>query len=393
MTVSDTPNRVQYTGNDATSNFSTGSVIFYDATDLIVTTRIIATGVEEVLTYGAGNDYTVSGGEGLAGSITLTAGALPATKTITIERSLPYSQTDDYVEGESFLAETLETRLDKLTILGQQNRDATQRSIKFSSTLSTSLAGRIKEAPVDGKFLVWDGVTGDIVNGEVGTLTNLDTVFSSLTINDILQYNGTNWVNVTADSITSTEFLDSTFRVQDNGDPTKELAFQLSGLSTSTLVTVTIPNQSGTILYVGNVLDEDNMATNSAVYPPSQQSTKAYVDNAIAGVSDQETTFILNGTGTPAVSNVQGVNTVSSVTDHSTGNYTINFGSNFANANYDVQITCEAVGTAANQGVYACIYPSGKAVGSLRIMVMQVSSSMSFVDAANIHVKIKGALA
>lgn len=36
---------------------------------------------------------------------------------------------------------------------------------------------------------------------------------------------------------------------------------------------------SGTILGTEDVLDEDNFATNSAVYPPSQQSAKAYQDN------------------------------------------------------------------------------------------------------------------
>lgn len=44
-----------------------------------------------------------------------------------------------------------------------------------------------------------------------------------------------------------TTFLDSTFRVQDDGDATKQLAFQLSGLSTSTTRTLTVPNTSGTI--------------------------------------------------------------------------------------------------------------------------------------------------
>lgn len=44
-----------------------------------------------------------------------------------------------------------------------------------------------------------------------------------------------------------TEFADSTFRVFDDGDPSKVLAFQVSGVSGSTTRTLTVPDASGTI--------------------------------------------------------------------------------------------------------------------------------------------------
>jgi len=42
-------------------------------------------------------------------------------------------------------------------------------------------------------------------------------------------------------------FSDSAFRVQDNGDATKQLAFECSGISTATTRTMTVPNENGTI--------------------------------------------------------------------------------------------------------------------------------------------------
>lgn len=45
----------------------------------------------------------------------------------------------------------------------------------------------------------------------------------------------------------STEFSDSTFRIQDNADATKEIAFEASGITTGTTRTVTIPDKSGTL--------------------------------------------------------------------------------------------------------------------------------------------------
>jgi hypothetical protein len=45
----------------------------------------------------------------------------------------------------------------------------------------------------------------------------------------------------------ATTFSDSTFRVQDNADATKQLAFECSGISTATTRTMTVPNENGTI--------------------------------------------------------------------------------------------------------------------------------------------------
>ena len=45
----------------------------------------------------------------------------------------------------------------------------------------------------------------------------------------------------------STEFADNVFRVTDNGDASKKLAFECSGISGSTTRTLTVPNSNGTI--------------------------------------------------------------------------------------------------------------------------------------------------
>ena len=48
-------------------------------------------------------------------------------------------------------------------------------------------------------------------------------------------------------STAATTFSDSAFRVQDNADATKQLAFECSGISTATTRTMTVPNENGTI--------------------------------------------------------------------------------------------------------------------------------------------------
>ena len=43
------------------------------------------------------------------------------------------------------------------------------------------------------------------------------------------------------------EFADNVFRVKDNSDASKKLAFECSGISGSTTRTMTVPNTDGTI--------------------------------------------------------------------------------------------------------------------------------------------------
>ena len=54
-------------------------------------------------------------------------------------------------------------------------------------------------------------------------------------------------------TVSVTEFADNVFRVQDNGDATKELAFELSGLTTGNTRTLTVPDANGTILLDGDI--------------------------------------------------------------------------------------------------------------------------------------------
>lgn len=54
-------------------------------------------------------------------------------------------------------------------------------------------------------------------------------------------------------TVTTTTFADNAFRVQDNGDATKQLAFEVSGLTTATTRTLTIQDADGTVLIDDNI--------------------------------------------------------------------------------------------------------------------------------------------
>ena len=145
-------------------------------------------------------------------------------------------------------------------------------------------------------------------SGEIGTnaIPNAQLANSSVTVGSTgIALGGTATTIACLSSITSTAVVtdDSGFRVRDNSDNTKQLAFECSGISGSTTRTLTVQDVNGTISLIAatetltnktltspvlnssisgtSIKDEDNMASDSATHLATQQSIKAYVDTKI----------------------------------------------------------------------------------------------------------------
>ena len=191
MTITTDYSPVQYNGNGVTTSFAF-PYTFYDDTDLIVTTTVVATGIDTVLVLNT--DYTVTGGDGANGTVVF--GTAPASGVrVTIEVDIPYRQEDDYVENQAFPADTLEQSLDRAVIRDQQLKSAVDRSVKFPATLTGSLVGLLPQ-PVDGKLLVWDGASGQIGNADIADVSStLNTIITTPVSGEVLIWNGSNWVN------------------------------------------------------------------------------------------------------------------------------------------------------------------------------------------------------
>jgi hypothetical protein len=133
MTVSTETNSKAYEGTGANTALPT-TFPFIDDTDLVVTQRVKTTGVETTLTLGT--HYTVTGGSHEEGEVTPVDGAtdFPSTVTWTITRDTPQTQLTNYVENDSFGAETHEAALDKVTYLAQDRQGEIDRSLKVAIT-------------------------------------------------------------------------------------------------------------------------------------------------------------------------------------------------------------------------------------------------------------------
>jgi len=122
MTVTSTASRIEFVGNGSLTTFAYPFMIFADA-DLTV----ILAGVTQTLT----THYTVTGaGDASGGNVVFVTAPASAAK-ISILREITAEQTTDYVENDPLPAETLESNLDRVTMLVQQHDEEFARSIKL----------------------------------------------------------------------------------------------------------------------------------------------------------------------------------------------------------------------------------------------------------------------
>ncbi len=134
MTIATTTQRVAYTGTGTETVLSV-SFKFYATSDLVVTKRTTATGAETTLTLGT--HYTVQGGDGAVGSVTVVNGSVDFplnTVTWTILRTSPQTQTLNLAQNDAFPAESAEQAHDKLVLQVQDLQEQVNRCIKFPVT-------------------------------------------------------------------------------------------------------------------------------------------------------------------------------------------------------------------------------------------------------------------
>ena len=189
MTVSTTIIKNFHNGNGSATNFAYQFRILQD-TDLLVIIRTNSTGAETTKTLST--HYTVAGaGDASGGSITFTAGNIPASgETVVIRRNVPQTQAIDYIANDPFPAETHEEGLDRATMVAQQVGEESDRSIKLSRTNTmTSTEFTVGATERAGKILAFDSSGELSVTQELGSFKgdSPTTTTAAFSIRDIVK--------------------------------------------------------------------------------------------------------------------------------------------------------------------------------------------------------------
>lgn len=125
-----------------------------------------------------------------------------------------------------------------------------------------------------------------------------------------VMFNGTSWVEV----IGASEFADNVFRIQDNGDVTKELAFEVSAVAAGTTRTVTMPNKNVDLSYVADevftcdvatVADQDYVLWYDAPWPGEVTKIRTESASGTCTLTGKVNTTALGGTANSVSSTAQ----------------------------------------------------------------------------------------
>lgn len=135
MTVTTSINKVQALGNGVTTSFPY-SFRIYSAADLVVTSTVIATGIDTVLVLNT--DYTVTGAGSYNGGNVVIPSAPITGARITILRVEPVTQATDLRNQGAYFAETHEDVFDKLTMIDQQQQEILDRTLRFPASDSAT---------------------------------------------------------------------------------------------------------------------------------------------------------------------------------------------------------------------------------------------------------------
>lgn len=185
MTVSTTTARDSYT--------ATASQTVFAYTFNITDEDHIAVYVDDVLQT-ISTDYTVSGVDSGSGGNVTFVDPMDGGESVVFLRNVPLTQLVDYTPFDDFPSETHEEALDLLTMMIQQINEKLGRQALLPP--STGLSGITLPAPGAGKVIRWNAAGTDLEAVAVAVLdSSLDVALASQAENDILVWDGTQWVN------------------------------------------------------------------------------------------------------------------------------------------------------------------------------------------------------
>lgn len=171
ITISDISPRIQYTATAGQTSF-TVPFEFFDDNDLVVV-NTSSGGVDTTLTKAASpstvTQYSVTGaGVTGGGSITLGAGAT-LNDTYTITRNVPIARSTDFATTGVFPIDSLNTELDKIVAMMQQQGVDINLSPRAASTTSTAyglifpelIANKVLSVNTNGDGLIFTQEIGN----------------------------------------------------------------------------------------------------------------------------------------------------------------------------------------------------------------------------------------
>jgi hypothetical protein len=218
-----------------------GSVIVDGSSDVTLTATVTTDAV--VLGTDTTGNYVAAGavsGNGLSGSASSEGATFTvssnATANNTAETIVFRNSLGDFAAG-TITAQLTGNATTATTLATARNING----VSFNGAADITITANTTNNLTTGTGLQLD--SGTTFNGSAARTISIDSTVATLTGSQVL---------------TNKTFTDSTTLFQDDADNTKKLAFQLSGITTGTTRTLTVPNVSGTIVTTGDTATVTN---------------------------------------------------------------------------------------------------------------------------------------
>ena len=167
INISDNSPRVSYTvGQGQTQTSFAVTFIFFDDADL----NVYVDGVLKTLS----SDYTVTGGDGATGTVTISVTGATGGSSVVVTRSIALERTSDFPTSGPFQVDALNTELDRLTGIVADLEDKADRGLQLTDY---DLTANLVLPDLDGRkgrTLAFNEVSGAVEAGP--TISDVQTV-------------------------------------------------------------------------------------------------------------------------------------------------------------------------------------------------------------------------
>ena len=399
MTIDLTDNapRISYTVNQGVTQTSfTVPFEFFDTTDL----KVVVDGTTKTIT----THYTVSGGNGSTGTVTMSVTGATGGSTVIIYREIPLSRSTDFPTSGAFPIATLNTELDRTVALFDDRKDRIDRSIRLLDTDDAATMTLPTKDNRKGTVLGFNATTGAVEAGPtIANVSSLSSITSNIDTLGAIASNVTTVANISSDvttvanissnvttvagiqanittvagkaSLITSQFVSDMALVtadfvSDLNTITSDVITDMNLLATSANVTAMANlgtstnvtnmanlNASGVISNIGTVVTNLSDITNLA-------NTLAGVDTfTVTVVSSGGNKFALNGATNPTITLRRGITYTFDQSDSSNAGHPIAFKDSSDNA-YTTGVT--STGTPGSSGAKTTFEVASDAPSSLK---------------------------
>lgn len=162
MTVETTARKQSFAGGQSALTFTFRALT---STPSDIKVKTVTSGTETLLTYTT--DYTVTiSSDGVGGTAHVVT-SVGTTHTYEVFRETTNTQESDYDDYNQFPADTLETSLDRVTLVNQEQAEILERSIKMPITSSLTGSSVEMPSPSAGFGIVWNTASTGLILTDV----------------------------------------------------------------------------------------------------------------------------------------------------------------------------------------------------------------------------------